>query len=83
MIANRTISDVTHNVLVHLFVNCCISVSIFFQILITKVTDEQLVAMLAQSEGGDSVLGAKKGGVVVQRRKYGFDEDEDDDSDLL
>lgn len=39
--------------------------------------------MLAQSEGGDSVLGAKKGGVVVQRRKYGFDEDEDDDSDLL
>lgn len=48
------------------------------------MTDEQLVAMLAQSENGDSVLGTKKGGVVVQRRRYGIDEDEDDDdSDLL
>ena len=40
--------------------------------------------MLAQSEGGDAVLGTKKGGVLVQRRRYGLDEDDDDDdSDLL
>ena len=49
------------------------------------MTDEQLIALLAQSEGGDAnAPGAKKGGVIVQRRKYGFDEEEDDDdSDLL
>ena len=48
------------------------------------MTDEQLVAMLAQGESGDAVAGTKKGGVVVQRRKYDMDgDDDDDDSDLL
>eukprot|EP01032_Pedospumella_encystans_P009268 gene9268-10926_t len=50
-----------------------------------RVTDEQLIALLAQSEGGDAAAaGGKKSSVIVQRRKYGFDEEEDDDdSDLL
>lgn len=48
-----------------------------------QVTEDQLVAMLAESEG-PSAAGGKKSGVVVQRRKYGLDEDDDeDDSDLL
>mmetsp|Transcript_9708 Transcript_9708/g.16228 ORF Transcript_9708/g.16228 Transcript_9708/m.16228 type:complete len:123 (-) Transcript_9708:2627-2995(-) len=45
-----------------------------------KVTEEQLIAMLEQSEG-PSGGGAKKSGVVVQRRKYGLDDDDDDDND--
>jgi hypothetical protein len=52
---------------------------------VQQVTDEQLIALLAQSEGGDaSAPGAAKKTVIVQRRKYGMDdEDDDDDSDLL
>jgi hypothetical protein len=47
------------------------------------VTEEQLIKMLAESEAVDAGAG-RKGGVVVQRRKYGLDEDDDeDDSDLL
>lgn len=40
--------------------------------------------MLAEGEGPATSAVGKKSGVVVQRRKYGIDEDEDDDdSDLL
>lgn len=40
--------------------------------------------MLAQEEGAQATAGAKKSGVVVQRRNYGMDaDDDDDDSDLL
>jgi programmed cell death protein 5 len=51
----------------------------------SKVTEEQLIAMLQQFSGGDDNEGAggKKKGIVVQRRKTGFEDDDDDsDSDL-
>jgi len=52
--------------------------------LSSKVTDEQLVAILARSSEETEGAATKKG-VVIQRRKYGFDDDDDDDddSDLL
>lgn len=49
-----------------------------------QVTDEQLVVILGRIT--EEVEGAvAKKGVVIQRRKYGFDDDDDDDddSDLL
>ncbi|KAJ1426228.1 double-stranded DNA-binding domain-containing protein [Ochromonadaceae sp. CCMP2298] len=47
----------------------------------SKVSEEQLIAML---EGADGPVATKKAAVVMQRRKYGFDEEEDDDdSDLM
>jgi hypothetical protein len=50
---------------------------------LTQVTEEQLIALLAESEGPAAGAG-KRSGVVVQRRNYGLDEEDDeDDSDLL
>ncbi len=52
----------------------------------TKVTDEQLIAMLEQvggADGKDGNSGAVKKTVSIQRRKYGFDSDEDNDDDLM
>jgi DNA-binding TFAR19-related protein (PDSD5 family) len=47
----------------------------------SKVSEEQLIAMLEQ---GDGPVATKKSGVVMQRRKYGMDDDDDDDdSDLM
>ena len=52
----------------------------------SKVTEDQLIAMLNQISGGaddatgDSA-GGKKKGITIQRRKYGMDEDDDDDND--
>jgi len=50
---------------------------------VLQVSDEQLVAILARTTEQAEGTAAKKG-VVIQRRKYGFDNDDDeDDSDLL
>jgi len=48
----------------------------------SKVSEEQLIAMLEQIGGGgdDKESGTKKKGITIQRRK-GFDEDDDDDND--
>ena len=50
----------------------------------TKVTEEQLIAMLEQfgGAGGAEGEGGKKKGVVIQRRKC-FDDDSDDNDDDL
>jgi programmed cell death protein 5 len=53
----------------------------------SKVTEEQLIAMLEQFSGNKSDAGAAssggRSGIVIQRRKTGFeDDDDDDDSDL-
>jgi programmed cell death protein 5 len=53
----------------------------------SKVTEEQLIAMLEQISGGageeEAANGLKKKGVVIQRRRYGMEDDDDDDADLL
>jgi programmed cell death protein 5 len=51
-----------------------------------RVSEEQLIVMLEQlsgsKEGGSGVAGGKSG-IIIQRRKTGFEDDDDDsDSDL-
>jgi hypothetical protein len=56
---------------------------VIVRLSLTQVTEEQLIALLAESEGPAAGAG-KRSGVVVQRRNYGLDEEDDeDDSDLL
>ena len=46
------------------------------------MTEKQLIDLLEQFSGGEGEASGKSTrGVVIQRRKYGFDDDNDDDND--
>ena len=49
----------------------------------SKISEEQLIAMLEQISGSAASGTAQNRGITIQRRKTGFDDEEDDDdSDL-
>jgi hypothetical protein len=57
---------------------------VIVRLSLTQVTEEQLIALLAAESEGPAAGAGKRSGVVVQRRNYGLDEEDDeDDSDLL
>jgi len=55
----------------------------------SKVTEEQLIAMLEQyggsggDEGSGGGVGGGRRGITIQRRKTGFEDDDDDNDDDL
>jgi programmed cell death protein 5 len=47
----------------------------------SKISEEQLIAMLEQISGSAATGTAQNRGITIQRRKTGFDDDEEDDDD--
>jgi programmed cell death protein 5 len=47
----------------------------------SKISEEQLIAMLEQISGSAASGTSQNRGITIQRRKTGFDDDEEDDDD--